>query len=43
MNTLSQGFQVMSYGLIGVFSVLILFYIMILVLNKVFPYKEDEE
>lgn len=43
MDSISQGFLVMLYGLIGVFSVLILFYIMIVILNKVFPYKEENE
>lgn len=43
MNQLDLGFQVMGYGITGVFTVLILFYFMIKGLLKLFPYKAEEE
>ncbi len=39
MHELELGLELMGYGLVGVFTVLILFYFMIRVLVKVFPYK----
>ena len=43
MNDISQGFELMLYGLSGVFSVLILLYILIVVLVKAFPYKSEDK
>lgn len=43
MDHLNLGFQLMAYGLAGVFVVLILFYIMIKLLLKIFPYKEEQD
>lgn len=40
MSDLQLGFQLMGYGLLGVFSVLLIFIIMILGLTKIFPPKE---
>ncbi|MGI6404377.1 MAG: OadG-related small transporter subunit [Oscillospiraceae bacterium] len=40
MTDLQLGFQLMGYGLLGVFSVLFLFIVMILGLTKVFPPKD---
>ena len=42
MNDLNLGFQLMLYGLTGVFSVLILFYFTIVILNKLFPGKPSK-
>ncbi len=41
MNELGLGVELMMYGLTGVFVVLILFYFVIKLLLKVFPYKEE--
>lgn len=41
MNDIFLGVELMKYGLIGVFSVLILFYVMIMILMKIFPYREE--
>lgn len=44
MSHLMQlSFKLMGYGLSGVFITLILFIVMINVLTKVFPFKEDSE
>jgi len=43
MNDISLGYQVMVYGLAGVFLVLILFYALIGVLMKLFPYHPEKE
>lgn len=40
MTDLQLGFQLMGLGLVGVFSVLILFYFTIQILMKVFPQKD---
>mgnify|MGYP006874522023 FL=1 len=32
----------MKYGLLGTFSVIILFYVIILILMKIFPYRNEE-
>lgn len=40
MSDISLGFQLMGYGLVGVFTVLILFYFTIQLLMKLFPSKE---
>jgi len=40
MTAMNLGLKLMLYGLSGVFSVLILFYGVIKVLGKMFPYKE---
>lgn len=43
MTTLSLAFELMGLGLLGVFSVLILFCLVIWLLPRLFPYgKEDE-
>ena len=42
MNDVMLGFQVMGYGLAGVFSVIILFYIMIVVMGKILPGDKEE-
>lgn len=36
MNNIALGFELMAYGLSGVFIVLIIFYIAILILQKLF-------
>ncbi|NLO39492.1 MAG: OadG family protein [Ruminiclostridium sp.] len=43
MSDISLGLQLMGYGLVGVFVVLILFYFMILLMMKVFPYRPENE
>lgn len=40
MSDLNLGVQLMGYGLLGVFSVLVLFYFTIQLLMKVFPHKD---
>jgi len=40
MNELSLGLELMAYGLTGVFAVLIMFFGIIKLLVKLFPYKE---
>lgn len=42
MDKLGLGIQLMMYGLTGVFTVLIMFYGMIVGLMKLFPYKPEE-
>lgn len=42
MSEISLGLELMKYGLLGVFSVLILFYVMIFALMKIFPYRNEE-
>ena len=39
---MEKGIVVMLGGMIGVFIVLIIFYFLIRLINKVFPYKADE-
>ena len=36
------GFQVMAYGLVGVFSVILLFYASIVIMCKVLPVDDEE-
>ncbi|NLY18599.1 MAG: OadG family protein [Clostridiaceae bacterium] len=43
MSDLSLGLQLMEYGLAGVFLVLILFYVLIIILMKLFPYHPEKE
>lgn len=43
MKELMLGVELMIYGLIGVFSVLILFFFVIKLLTTVFPYKEEKK
>ncbi len=43
MTDLTRGLMLMGYGLAGVFLVLILFYLAIIVLRKVFPDKNDSK
>lgn len=40
MDNVNLGLQLMGYGLTGVFMVLILFYIVIKLLLKLFPLKD---
>lgn len=41
MNELGLGVELMMYGLTGVFVVLIMFFFVIKLLLKIFPYKEE--
>jgi len=41
MNELGLGVELMIYGLTGVFAVLIMFFFVIKLLIKVFPYKDE--
>lgn len=43
MTDLQLGFQLMGYGLAGVFLVLFLFILMIMGLTKAFPVKQDQD
>ncbi|MBZ4646339.1 MAG: hypothetical protein PWR27_1297 [Petroclostridium sp.] len=43
MDQINLGLQLMGYGLAGVFLVLILFYAVIRLLVKIFPYNPEEE
>lgn len=43
MHEFSLGLQLMGMGLVGVFSVLIIFYLTIKALMFLFPYKESEQ
>ena len=43
MSDIMMGLQLMGYGLAGVFLVLILFYGIIRLMVKLFPYKPEEE
>jgi Na+-transporting methylmalonyl-CoA/oxaloacetate decarboxylase gamma subunit len=43
MSEISMGLQLMGYGLAGVFLVLILFYVMILLMMKIFPYRPESD
>jgi len=43
MDDIFLGIQLMEYGLAGVFLVLILFYVMIIVMMKVLPYKPENK
>ena len=42
MTDVTRGLMLMGYGLAGVFLVLILFYFSIIVLRKIFPYKDEQ-
>ncbi|NLX77070.1 MAG: hypothetical protein GXZ01_06850 [Clostridiaceae bacterium] len=42
MNDIYLGLELMKYGLLGTFSVIILFYVIILILMKIFPYRNEE-
>lgn len=42
MGVFNLGLQLMLYGLIGTFTVLFLFYAVLKIIMKVFPYKEDK-
>jgi Na+-transporting methylmalonyl-CoA/oxaloacetate decarboxylase gamma subunit len=42
MSEFYLGLELMGYGLAGVFIVLILFFIVIKMLIKIFPYKEEQ-
>lgn len=42
MNDLTLGWQLMGYGLAGVFTTLIVFMLVIKLITKLFPEKEDE-
>lgn len=43
MDELMLGVELMVFGLIGVFTVLILFYLMVVIITKLFPYKEENQ
>lgn len=43
MNQMGLGLQLMLYGLIGVFTVLIAYFVMIKALVRLFPYKPEEK
>lgn len=43
MNNLMLGWQLMGFGLLGVFITLILFIVVIVLVTKLFPYKEDRK
>jgi hypothetical protein len=43
MNQIGLGFQVMGYGLAGVFSCLIIFFVTIKALLFLFPDKSEDE
>lgn len=43
MNELGLGIELMMYGLTGVFVVLIMFFFVIKLLLKIFPYKEESK
>lgn len=43
MNDISLGLELMGYGLAGVFLVLILFYVMIVLMVKIFPFHPESE
>lgn len=42
MTDVTRGLMLMVYGLAGVFVVLILFYLAIIALRKIFPYKDEQ-
>lgn len=42
MNDLTLGWQLMGYGLAGVFTTLIMFMFVIWLLTKIFPEKGDK-
>ena len=42
MNDIMLGFQVMAYGLLGVFSVILLFYASIVAMVKFLPHDDEE-
>ncbi len=41
MDLIGMGFEMMGLGLVGVFGVLIIFYIIIKALLKMFPSKDE--
>ena len=41
MNTMALGWQLMGFGLAGVFTTLILLLGTIVLLTKIFPYKDE--
>ena len=43
MSDINLALQLMLYGLAGVFLTLILFYVAIRLLTKLFPYKEEQK
>ncbi|MDR2933260.1 MAG: OadG family protein [Oscillospiraceae bacterium] len=43
MNDMQLGFQLMGYGLLGVFSVLIIFMIVIKLLTVIFPAEKESK
>ncbi|MDK2799867.1 MAG: hypothetical protein PWP27_1078 [Clostridiales bacterium] len=43
MGQIDLGLQLMAYGLSGVFFVLIMFYAVIKLLDKIFPYSPEKE
>lgn len=43
MSEISMGFELMGYGLAGVFLVLVLFYGMILLMMKIFPQRSESD
>jgi len=42
MGEIYLGVKLMEYGLLGTFSVIVLFYVIIMALMKIFPYKNEE-
>ena len=42
MSDIDMGLKLMGYGFAGVFTVLILFYAVVKLLVRVFPYKSEE-
>ncbi|NLM10984.1 MAG: hypothetical protein GX213_09500 [Clostridiaceae bacterium] len=42
MSDIALGLELMKYGLLGTFSVIVLFYLMITILMKIFPYRNEE-
>ena len=43
MEQFNLGVQLMIYGLIGVFTVLVVYFVMIKALVRLFPYKPEEK
>ncbi len=43
MNEIAEGWRVSGIGLLSVFGVLLLFYIMLQVLMKLFPVKDEND
>ncbi|AGI39234.1 OadG-related small transporter subunit [Thermoclostridium stercorarium] len=42
MSDIYLGLKLMEYGLLGTFAVIILFYIVILILRKILPYRNED-